>query len=99
MRESAYLVNVSRGQLVDEAALVRALRERRIAGAGLDVAALEPLSKSSELFDLDNVILTPHCSGVTPGYDDRVTELFCENLRRYLAGEPLLNVVSRDNGY
>ena len=99
MRESAYLVNVSRGQLVDEAALVRALRERRIAGAGLDVAALEPLSKSSELFDLDNVILTPHCSGVTPGYDDRATELFCENLRRYLAGEPLLNVVSRDNGY
>ena len=70
-----------------------------IAGAGLDVFETEPLPDSSPLWELDNVILTPHISGFTPLYDDRATDLFAENLRRYLAKEPLLNLVNRTLEY
>ncbi len=99
MKESAYLVNISRGRVVDEEALIEALKEGWIGGAGLDVFAQEPLPQESELWGLDNVILSPHISANTPHYQERFTELFCENLRRYLAGEELLNVVDKKRGY
>jgi len=86
MKGSAYLVNISRGRVVDEEALVEALKEGWIGGAGLDVFAQEPLPQESELWGLENVILSPHISANTPHYQERFTGLFCENLRRYLAG-------------
>jgi phosphoglycerate dehydrogenase-like enzyme len=99
MKPSAYFVNVGRGASVDEAALVQALRERRIAGAAIDVFAQEPPPTGHPLYALDNVIVSPHVSGFLPSYDDKCTDLFAENLRRYLAGAPLLNVVDRARGY
>jgi phosphoglycerate dehydrogenase-like enzyme len=99
MKLSAYFVNVGRGASVDEAALVQALRERRIAGAAIDVFAQEPPAAGHPLYALDNVIVSPHVSGFLPSYDDKCTDLFAENLRRYLAGAPLLNVVDRTRGY
>lgn len=99
MRPDAFLVNIARGDILDESALVRALRERWIAGAGLDVFAQEPLPPDHPLWALDNVILSPHVSGITPRYDDHMAALFAENLRRDIAGESLLNVVDRSLGY
>ena len=99
MRPTARLINVSRGAVVDEAALVRALKEGWIAGAALDVVQQEPLPHDSELWGMDNVILTPHISGGTPVYMERAVELFSDNLRRYLAGEPLRNAVDVKRGY
>lgn len=99
MKPTAYFVNISRGEVVDEEALIRALREGNIAGAGLDVFRQEPLPPDSPLYDLPNVILTPHISGATAAYNDRATDLFAENLRRYLAGESLLNLVDKTAGY
>ena len=99
MKPSAYLVNVSRGEIVDEPVLIRALQEGWIAGAGLDVFEREPLSPDSPLYDLDNVILSPHVAGFSPHYDERASDLFAENLRRYLAGEELLNLVDKEMGY
>ena len=99
MKPSAYLVNISRGGTVDEGALIKALREGWIAGAGLDVFEEEPLPSDSPLYDLENVILSPHVSGFTLRYDERASDLFAENLRRYLAGEPLLNLVDKGRGY
>jgi phosphoglycerate dehydrogenase-like enzyme len=99
MRQDAVLINVSRGKLVDEAALAEALWEGRIAGAGLDVFEHEPLDPASPLWDLPNVIITPHTSGFRPDHWDAATELFAENLRRFDRGEPLLNVVDKHAGY
>jgi phosphoglycerate dehydrogenase-like enzyme len=99
MKPSAFFVNVGRGATVDEAALAQALAERRLAGAAVDVFAQEPPPPGHPLYELDNVILSPHVSGFLPSYDDRCTDLFAENLRRYLAGEPLLNLVDRARGY
>jgi phosphoglycerate dehydrogenase-like enzyme len=99
MKPNAYLVNISRGGVVDEAALIQVLRDGRIAGAGLDVFQNEPLPGDSELFDLPNVILTPHIAGVSPRAGERLADLFAENLRRYVQGEPLLNVVDRRLGF
>jgi phosphoglycerate dehydrogenase-like enzyme len=99
MKRSSYLVAVGRGQVIDESALEEALRERWIAGAGLDVYARKPLPPDSPLFDLPNVIMTPHMSGITRNFQPRLEKLFCENLRRYLADEPLLNVVDKRKGY
>ncbi len=99
MKPTAYFINVGRGASVDEAALAQALRERRIAGAAIDVFATEPPPAGHPFYDLDNVILSPHVSGFLPSYDDRCAELFAENLRRYLAGAPLLNLVDRARGY
>ncbi len=99
MRPTARLINISRGAVVDEAALVRALKEGWIAGAALDVFEQEPLPGDSELWGMDNVILTPHISGGTPVYMERAVALFCDNLRRYLAGEPLRNAVDLQRGY
>jgi phosphoglycerate dehydrogenase-like enzyme len=99
MKNTAYLINISRGGIVDEDALVRALEEKRIAGAGLDVTAVEPLPASSRLWDFDNVIVTPHISGAQEEYMVLGTRLFCENLKRYLKGKKLMNIISRKRGY
>lgn len=99
MKPSARLVNIARGAVIDEGALVAALKEGRIAGAALDVFEKEPLPAESELWGMENVILTPHISGGTPVYMERAVELFCENLRRYLAGEALRNTVDVERGY
>lgn len=99
MKRSAYLVNIGRGATVDETALVEALSAKRIAGAGLDVFETEPLPEASPLWDLENVILTPHYSGLTPRYVERLMEIFVDNLERYLGGKPLRNVVDLERGY
>lgn len=92
----ALVVNVGRGPIVDEPALVEALRSGHLGGAGLDVFAEEPLPAASPLWDLPNVIVTPHSSGTCPGNHDRATEIFLENLTRYVKGAPLLNAVSAE---
>jgi phosphoglycerate dehydrogenase-like enzyme len=99
MRPNAYLVNVARGRVIDEDKLIRALKEGWIAGAGLDVTREEPLPADSPLYSMPNVILTPHISGISVHYDKRLTSLFADNLRRYRAGEPLLNHYDPERGY
>lgn len=99
MKPSAFLVNIARGGLFDEPALVRALQEGRIAGAALDVFAQEPLPADSPLWDMPNVLISPHVTGHSQNYAARAAEIFAENLRRYLAGEPLYNVVSKEHQY
>ena len=99
MKPTAFLVNIARGGIVDEAALVRALKENWLAGVGLDVFEKEPLPADSELWKLENALISPHVSGATRHYDERAVELFCENLRRYLCGEYLLNLVDTTKGY
>jgi phosphoglycerate dehydrogenase-like enzyme len=99
MKPSGWLINVARGRLVDERALVRALRENRIGGAVLDAFRDEPLPPDSPLYDAPNLILTPHTSWSSGRVLDRSIGLFCENLRRFRAGEPLHNVVDPAVGY
>ncbi len=99
MRPNAYVVNVGRGEVIDQQALIEALRENRIAGAGLDVFEHEPLELDSELWALDNVILTPHVSGGFNNYNGVCCELFAANLQRFRAGQPLFNLVDRSQGY
>jgi phosphoglycerate dehydrogenase-like enzyme len=99
MRRTAYLVNVARGRVIDEQALIRALREGWIAGAGLDVTEMEPLPQDSPLYSLPNVILTPHISGESVHYGARLASLFAENLQRYRRGEPLRNRYDPQRGY
>ncbi|HLZ72435.1 MAG TPA: D-2-hydroxyacid dehydrogenase [Dehalococcoidia bacterium] len=99
MKPSAFLINIARGSLIDEAALVAALKDGEIAGAALDVFEPEPLSPESELWGLPNVLITPHVSNASERFARRASELFIDNLGRYLRGEPLRNVVSREKGY
>jgi len=99
MKESAVLINVARGRIIDEAALIEALRSRALRGAGLDVFWEEPLPSTSPLWELDNVCITPHVGGVSPRFWERETELIIENARRYLAGAQMLNVVNKQAGY
>jgi phosphoglycerate dehydrogenase-like enzyme len=99
MKRNAVIVNIARGAVIDQQALIRAVKNGVIGGAALDVTDPEPLPPDSELWRLDNVMITPHISGGTPKYMDRAIELFCDNLRRYLAGEPLRNVVDPSRGY
>jgi len=99
MKPSAFLINIGRGPIVDEAALIRALQEGWIAGAGLDVFEREPLPADSPLWTMEQVIITPHVSGAWPGYLDAAVPLFCDNLRRYLEGVPLRNLVDKAQGY
>jgi len=99
LKPGARLVNVGRGALVDEPALIEALRSGRVAGAALDVMATEPLPPESPLWTLPEVIVTPHVSGLGPRYWERALELFAANLERWLAGEPLLGRVDKAAGY
>jgi phosphoglycerate dehydrogenase-like enzyme len=99
MKPEAYLINVGRGPLVDELALVEALRGQRIAGAALDVFEKEPLAADSPLWAAENLLITPHTAGLTDKLWNRHYELFSENLRRYLAGQPLQFVVDKQKGY
>ncbi|PYV82924.1 MAG: D-2-hydroxyacid dehydrogenase [Acidobacteria bacterium] len=99
MKSSAFLVNVGRGPLIDETALIEALRERKIAGAALDVFDKEPLPADSPLWDLENLLITPHTAGMDQRLWERHYSLFSENLRRYFKGEPLLGLVDKQQGY
>jgi phosphoglycerate dehydrogenase-like enzyme len=99
MKPTAVLINVARGGVVDETALIAALAAERIAGAALDVFVEEPLPRTHPFWNLENVILTPHISGNSARYHEKVTALFIENLRRYLERRPLLNRVDRKRGY
>ncbi len=99
MRSNAVLINVARGGVIDEGALVEALKTGKIRGAALDVFAEEPLPPTSPFWALPNVIVSPHVAGFSPHYIARAMTFFAENLRRYLAGEPLLNIVDKKRGY
>jgi len=99
MKTDACLINVGRGPLIDDAALADALREHRIGGAALDVFPKEPLASDSPLWDLDNLLITPHTAALTEKLWSRHYELIRENLRRYLTGEPLLAAVDKRTGY
>ena len=99
MKPDAYLINVGRGPLIDETALLEALRARRIGGAALDVFDKEPLPADSPFWDLDNLLITPHTAGMTEKLWERHFVQFSENLRRYLSGQPLLAVVNKKLGY
>jgi phosphoglycerate dehydrogenase-like enzyme len=99
MKTDAYLINVARGVLVDESALIEVLRQKKIGGAALDVFEEEPLPASSPLWDLDNVLITPHQAGIAHKLWERQYALFRENLRRYQTGKPLLGLVNKSAGY
>jgi phosphoglycerate dehydrogenase-like enzyme len=99
IKPGAWLINVARGRLIDERALLRALRDGHLGGAVLDTFRDEPLPPMSSFYDLPNVIVTPHTAWSSGRVLDRSVELFCDNLRRFAAGEPLLNVVDPSAGY
>jgi len=101
MKSSAIVINVGRGPVIDEAALIRALRDQKIAAAALDVFEHEPLATDSPLWDMQNVLISPHCTDRTknPDWLDLSMQAFIENFRRYVKGEPLENVVDKQAGY
>jgi phosphoglycerate dehydrogenase-like enzyme len=99
MKRTAYLVNASRGTIIKELDLIKALKEGWIAGAALDTFSMEPLPEDSPLWNMQNVIITPHVAGLTPHYMERLTDLFCTNLRRFMNDEPLINLVDKSRGY
>lgn len=99
MKPNAVIVNIARGAVIDQPALIAALKSGAIAGAALDVTDPEPLPVDHELWSLENVMITPHISGGTPRYMDRAVDLFCDNIRRYQDGETLINVVDVARGY
>jgi phosphoglycerate dehydrogenase-like enzyme len=99
MKPGAYFINVSRGGLVDQDALVKALKEKRIQGAGLDVTTPEPLPADSPLWTCPNLVITPHNSGNAPVRQERLVALVAENVRRYSNGLPLKNIVDKVKGY
>jgi phosphoglycerate dehydrogenase-like enzyme len=99
MKPSAFLVNIGRGELIDQEALIEALRENKIGGAGLDVMTPEPLPADNPLWELPNVIITQHSSGLSVGNDARRVKIFADNLKRYLNNENLLNIIDFSEGY
>jgi phosphoglycerate dehydrogenase-like enzyme len=99
MKNGAFFINVGRGGLVDERALIKALREKRISGAGLDVFEVEPLPSDSPLWGMENVTITPHSSVGGDPADDQVVDIFCENLQRFLEGKKMINVIDKKRGY
>jgi len=99
LKPTTVIINIGRGNIIDENALIIALEEQRIAGAALDVFSQEPLPAESRLWNMPNVILTPHIAGSMPDYSVRTTEIFCDNLKRFLAGKRLLHVVNKKRGY
>ncbi|HLW47432.1 MAG TPA: D-2-hydroxyacid dehydrogenase [bacterium] len=99
MKRGAILINIARGAIVDESALIEVLREGHLGGAALDVFEREPLPLDSPLWDLPNVIVSPHSASTVPAENARLADLFCQNLRRYLANQPLINVFDRARRY
>ena len=99
MRRHALLINVTRGNIVEEAALLEALQNGLIGGAGLDVTPQEPLPTDHPLWSMENVIVTPHTAGGSPNRMDRTVDLFCDNLGRLIDGRPMLSVIDKRKGY
>ena len=99
MKPTAFLVNVTRGDLIDEEALTEALRSGQIAGVGIDYTMVEPLPENSPLWDLPNVIITPHVAPITDQFGEHVVDFWCENIRRFVEGGPLSGIVNRLQGY
>lgn len=99
MKSSGYFINIGRGTTVVEEDLIKVLKDKLIAGAGLDVFATEPLGEESELWKLKNVIMTPHYAGWTPKYIDRVIDIFCDNFKSYISQEEMPNLVDKIKGY
>jgi len=99
MKPSAYLIGISRGGIIDEGALVGMLKQGRLAGAGMDVFEVEPPPPGSEVWEAPNLIITPHCSGVSRQTSEGCWLVLKENLVRYLAGRPVLNVIDKRRGY
>jgi phosphoglycerate dehydrogenase-like enzyme len=101
MKPTAIVINVGRGPVIDEAALIRALQQKKIGAAALDVFEKEPLPADSPLWDMENVLISPHCTDRTrdPDWLDLSMQLFLENFSRYTKGEPLQNIVDKKAGY
>jgi len=101
MKPSAIIINVGRGPVIDEAALIEALRQKQVGAAALDVFEHEPLAADSPLWDMDNVLISPHCTDRTqnPDWLDLSAQFFVENFQRFLNGQPLENVVDKKAGY
>ena len=99
MKKSAIIISIGRGALINEKELIKALKQKLIAGAGLDVTEEEPLPKKSPLWGMENVVITPHHSGWSEKYMDRAIDLFCVNINAYLSGKPLPNLVDKTQGY
>ena len=99
LKPGAVLVNIARGSIIDEPALIDSLRSGHLGGAALDVVSHEPLAEDSPLWDMPNVIITPHSMSTACDENERLTDLFCDNLRRYLSGEPLRNQFDKVRGY
>ena len=99
MKPDAVVINVGRGPVIDEAAMVKALRENRIKGAALDVFDREPLPDGHPLYSLQNVLLSPHCADHTPDWMDRAMQFFLDQFERFVKGEPLMNIVDKKLGY
>ncbi len=94
MKPTAYVINIARGQMIDEPALIEALQAGKIAGAGLDVAVKEPLPTEHPFWSMPNVLITPHIGGAGgPGHSDGFTKIFIDNLRRWVENKPLVKVV------
>jgi len=99
MKEKTHLINVGRGRIIDEVAMIKALMKKQIGGAYLDCHVTEPLPPDHPLWDMENVFIVPHDSHSSPYIGDRVIEIFCRNLRRYIERKPLLNVCDPKRGY
>lgn len=99
MKTGAYIVNLGRGIHIDEAAMIEALSSGKLGGAGLDTFEIEPLPKDSPLWEMESVIISPHCSGFQPDYGYEARKLFIENLEHFVSGRPLFNVVDKSLGY
>jgi phosphoglycerate dehydrogenase-like enzyme len=101
MKPNAIIINIARGAVIDQDAMIRALQDRRIAGAGLDVTTPEPLPADSPLWDMPNVIISPHVSGLNPCYGERAAEIFLRNLHAYVNGDiqGMPTLVDRRLGY
>ncbi len=99
MKPGAYLINIARGAVVDQQALIEALQSRHLGGAALDVFDEEPLPETSPLWEMDNVLVSPHSASTSDRENERLTDLFCENLRRFLDGQPLRNVLNPELYY
>jgi len=99
MKRGAVLINIGRGQLVDEPAMIRALQDGHLAGAALDVFAAEPPPPDSPIWDMPNVIISPHSASTVTQENARITDIFCDNLQRYMSGKPLRNVLDTEKLY